>query len=55
MKDNTTLDKNQASNTKLKPVACIENRRWMYQGVMYVTLDVQGSCNNLCDKDPNTA
>jgi hypothetical protein len=53
--DNTTLDKNQASNTKLKPAACVENRRWMYKGVMYATLNVQGSCNNRCDKDPNDA
>jgi hypothetical protein len=30
-------------------VPCPENRRWEYHGVMYATLNVQGSCNNLCD------
>jgi hypothetical protein len=30
-------------------VACVENRRWEYHGVTYATLNVQGSCNNLCD------
>ena len=53
--DNTTPDLNQASNTNTKPVACAENRRWTYQGVTYVIVDVQGSCNNRCDKDPNDA
>ena len=37
------------------PVACIENRRWTYGGVTYVTLNVQGSCNNLCDTAPDPA
>ena len=32
---------------------CVENRRWTYGGVMYVTLNVQGSCNNLCDTFPD--
>jgi len=27
----------------------VENRRWTYRGVTYVTLNIQGSCNNLCD------
>jgi hypothetical protein len=30
-------------------VPCVENRRWTYHGVTYATLNVQGSCNNLCD------
>jgi hypothetical protein len=30
-------------------VACVENRRWTYHGVTYATLNIQGSCNNLCD------
>jgi hypothetical protein len=36
-------------------VPCVENRRWTFGGVTYVTLNVQGSCNNLCDvaPDPN--
>jgi hypothetical protein len=35
------------------PVACVEDRRWTYKGVTYATLNVQGSCNNLCDTDPD--
>jgi hypothetical protein len=35
------------------PVPCVENRRWTYGGVTYATLNVQGSCNNLCDTDPD--
>jgi hypothetical protein len=30
-----------------------ENRRWTQGGVTYATLDVQGSCNNLCGDDPD--
>ena len=37
------------------PAACVENRRWTYRGVTYVTLNVQGSCNNLCDVAPDQA
>lgn len=32
---------------------CVENRRWSYKGVVYATLNVQGSCNNLCDTKPD--
>lgn len=34
---------------------CVENRRWTHRGVTYVTLNIQGSCNNLCDTAPNPA
>jgi len=34
-------------------VPCVENRRWTLGGVTYVTLNVQGSCNNLCDTAPD--
>jgi len=34
-------------------VACVENRRWTLGGVTYATLNVQGSCNNLCDTNPD--
>jgi len=34
---------------------CVENRRWTYGGVTYLTLNVQGSCNNLCDTAPDPA
>lgn len=32
---------------------CVENRRWTFGGVTYLTLNVQGSCNNLCDTAPD--
>jgi hypothetical protein len=31
------------------------NRRWTVGGVTYATLNVQGSCNNLCDIAPDPA
>jgi hypothetical protein len=37
------------------PAACVENRRWDVGGVTYATLNVQGSCNNLCDTAPDPA
>jgi hypothetical protein len=33
----------------------VENRRWEVGGVVYATLNVQGSCNNLCDTGPDPA
>ncbi len=36
-------------------VPCVENRRWSIGQVMYVTLNVPGSCNNLCDTNPDPA
>jgi len=33
--------------------ACSENRRWTLGRVTYATLNVQGSCNNLCDTNPD--
>jgi hypothetical protein len=36
-------------------VPCVENRRWTVGQVTYATLNVQGSCNNLCDTAPNPA
>ena len=33
----------------------VENRRWVTGGVVYATLNVQGSCNNLCDAAPDPA
>ena len=29
-------------------VPCVENRRWTVGGVTYATLNIQGTCNNLC-------
>ena len=37
------------------PVPCVENRRWTRGGVTYATLNIQGSCNNLCDTNPDPA
>jgi hypothetical protein len=37
------------------PVPCVENRRFTLRGVTYATLNVQGSCNNLCDVAPDPA
>jgi len=37
------------------PAPCVENRRWSHRGVTYVTLNIQGSCNNLCDTAPDPA
>jgi hypothetical protein len=37
------------------PTACVENRRWTVQGVTYATVNIQGSCNNLCDTKPSPA
>jgi hypothetical protein len=32
---------------------CVENRRWNHGGVTFATLNIQGSCNNLCDTNPD--
>ncbi len=42
--------------TNLNPIAesCVENRRWTVGGVVYATLNIQGSCNNLCGVAFNT-
>ena len=37
------------------PAPCVENRRWTVKGVVYATVNVQGSCNNLCDTMPDPA
>jgi len=38
-----------------RPMPCVENRRWTVKGVTYATVNVQGSCNNLCDMTPDSA
>ncbi len=35
------------------PAPCVENRRWTVGGVTFITLNIQGSCNNLCDTNPD--
>lgn len=37
------------------PTQCVEHRRWTRGGVTYATLNIQGSCNNLCDTAPDSA
>src|SRR5215470_1954797 len=37
------------------PTPCVENRRWTVGHVTYATLNIQGSCNNLCDTNPDPA
>ena len=37
------------------PTACVENRRWTVKDVTYATVNIQGSCNNLCDTAPDPA
>lgn len=32
---------------------CVEKRRWTFGGITYATLNIQGSCNNLCDTAPD--
>ncbi len=34
-------------------VPCVENRRWIVGSVVYATINIQGSCNNLCDDFPD--
>jgi len=34
-------------------VRCVENRRWTYGGVTFATVNIQGSCNNLCKDAPD--
>jgi hypothetical protein len=43
----------QADKTTF-PQPCVENRRWTYGRVTYATVDIQGSCNNLCDTNPDS-
>ncbi len=35
------------------PTPCVENRRWTYDSVLFATLSMPGSCNNLCDESPD--
>lgn len=54
----TGTDGPQADRTKSETftytnVPCVENRRWIVGRVMYATLNLQGSCDNLCDDYPD--
>jgi hypothetical protein len=40
------------TNASPHPTDCVENRRWSVRASLYATVNVQGSCNNLCDTAP---
>jgi len=56
-----TANSNSGPNSDIKltqtatytDVPCVENRRWIVGTVMYATVNIQGSCNNLCDDYPD--
>jgi hypothetical protein len=48
------LGTTSSTGTPTFPTPCVENRRWTLHGVTYATVNVQGSCNNLCDTSPST-
>jgi hypothetical protein len=41
------------NNNTYSNVPCVENRRWTVGKVTYATLNISGSCNNLCDEKPD--
>jgi len=51
---NGNTDKTMTQTGEYKEVPCVENRRWIVGKVVYATLNVQGSCNNLCDDYPDS-
>src|SRR6201996_7205138 len=51
--DGPLADRTKSETFTYTDVACSENRRWIVGNVMYATLDVQGSCDNLCDDYPD--
>ena len=53
--DNTgsSSDVNKPHTATYTDVPCVENRRWVVGRVMYATINIQGSCNNLCDDYPD--
>jgi hypothetical protein len=54
MKQEVQRDKLCLDHTN-QPVSCVENRRWSLRNVVYATLNIPGSCNNLCDTMPDQA
>lgn len=51
--DGPLADRTKSETFTYTNVACSENRRWIAGNVMYATLDIQGSCDNLCDDYPD--
>jgi len=50
---NANTDVTKTQTATYTDVPCVENRRWIVGTVMYATLNIQGSCNNLCDDYPD--
>ena len=46
-------DVKQPQTATYTDVPCVENRRWIVGRVVYATINIQGSCNNLCDDYPD--
>lgn len=51
--DGPAADKTKSETFTYKDVPCSENRRWIVGRVMYAVLNIQGSCDNLCDDYPD--
>ncbi|HEY2467177.1 MAG TPA: hypothetical protein VGI45_04935 [Terracidiphilus sp.] len=51
--DGPQADKTASETFTYTNVPCVENRRWIVGKVMYAVLDIQGSCDNLCDDYPD--
>ena len=49
----TGSDVTKTQTATYTDVPCVENRRWIVGSVVYATIDIQGSCNNLCDDYPD--
>jgi hypothetical protein len=50
---NANTDVTKTQTATYTDVPCVENRRWIVGTVMYATVNIQGSCNNLCDDYPD--
>ena len=50
---NANTDVTKTQTATYTDVPCVENRRWIVNRVMYATINIQGSCNNLCDDYPD--
>ena len=37
-----------STNAEIPNQPCVENRRWVFHKVVYATVNIQGTCNNLC-------
>src|SRR5262245_45742304 len=48
-----TADVTKPQTATYTNVPCVENRRWIVGRVVYATINIQGSCNNLCDDYPD--